>query len=48
MLLEIKETERRPMASALQMGPDVDAEVQVKGSAEQRGHHIENDDCVGV
>ena len=48
MLLEIKETERRPMAGALQIGPDVDAEVQVEGSAEQRGNHIENDDRVGV
>ena len=48
MLLEIKETERLPMAGALQIGPDVDAEVQVDGSAEQRGNHIQNDDGIGV
>jgi hypothetical protein len=30
MLLEIKETKRRPMAGALQVGPDIDAEWQVQ------------------
>ena len=48
MLLEIKETEGLPIAGALQIGPDVDAEVQVDGSAEQRGNHIQNDNGIGV
>ena len=48
MLLEIKETERLPMAGALQTGPDVDAEVQVEGSTKQCGNHIEHDDRVGI
>ena len=30
MLLEIKETERLPMAGALQVGPDIDAECRYK------------------
>ena len=47
MLLEIEEAERRPMAGALQIGPDVDAEVQVQDPAQQRGDHIQNDDGVG-
>ena len=35
------------MAGALQIGPDVDAEVQVDGCAEQRGDHVQNDDGIG-
>src|SRR5262245_40022273 len=38
MLLDVKETERRPMASELQIGPDVDAEAQVDDSAKHRGN----------
>jgi hypothetical protein len=48
MLFEVKETKRLPMAGVLQIRPDVDAEVHVEGSAEQRGNQIENDDRVGV
>ncbi len=47
MLLDIEEAERRPVAGALQLGPDVDAEVQVHDPAEQRGDRIQNDDGVG-
>src|SRR6476660_3485105 len=34
MLLEVEEAERRPLAGALQLGPDVDAKVQVQDSAQ--------------
>ena len=47
MLLEIKDTKRRPMSGALQVGPDMDAEWQVQNRAQQRGDRIENDDDVG-
>ena len=47
MLLEIKEAKRLPMASALQVGSDFDAERQIQDRAQQRRDRIENDDRVG-
>src|SRR5262249_57954353 len=47
MLFEVKETKRLPMAGALQVGPDIDAEWQVQDRAQQRGDRIEDDDGVG-
>ena len=47
MLLEVEEAERLPMAIALQLGPDVDAEVQVHDRSQQRGDRVQNDNGVG-
>ena len=47
MLLEVEEAEGLPVAGALQLGPDVDAEVQIDDPAQQRGDHIQNDDGIG-
>ena len=47
MLLEVKKAEGLPVAGAFQIGPDVDAEIQVYDPAQQRGERIQNDNGVG-
>src|SRR5262245_3209934 len=47
MLLEIKDSKRRPLTGSLQVGPDMDAEWQVHNSTQHRRNRIENDDGVG-
>ena len=47
MLFNVEEAEGLPVAGALQVGPDVDAEVQVHDPAQQRGDRIQNDDGIG-
>src|SRR5262245_35861188 len=46
MLLEVEQAERRPLAGALQLGSDVDAEVQVHDPAQQCRDSVQNDDGV--
>ena len=47
VLLDVEETEGLPVAGSLQLGPDIDTEVQIHDRAEQRGDRIQNDDGVG-
>ena len=46
MLFEVKEAKRLPLASTLQVGPDIGAEWQVQDRAQQRRADIQNDDGV--
>ena len=46
-LLEVEEANRRPVAVALQHGPDFSPEVQVNDRPQQRGGQVQNDDGIG-
>jgi len=48
MLLDVEETQDLPVPGALEVGPDVDAEVQVHDPAQESGDRIQNDDGIGV
>ena len=47
MLLEIKDTKRRPMTGALQVGSDIGAERQVQDRPQKERDQVKNDDGVG-
>src|SRR5215475_6603634 len=47
ILLEVKETQRMPMAIAFQTWLNIDLEIQVDDRAEQPGDHIQDDDGIG-
>ena len=47
MLLEVEQTKRRKMPVALELRPDVDAEIEIDDRAEHRGREIKDKDGVG-